>query len=145
MWFRTTVLLMTYKYFWICSQQIEEDSLHRGNRTYGHRCVRPTLSSYIIVDCRCLQYTYNAFINWSAGKLYDFVRIVLNFDFLSKQARCETKYTIVSLLQSSLVLYFQLYNCTIASENLRGINNKNTIIQIFGLPMIKQWLMDNHE
>ena len=31
---------MTYKYFLICSQQIEEDSLRRGNRTYGHRCVR---------------------------------------------------------------------------------------------------------
>ena len=27
---------MTYKYFFICSQQIEEDSLRRGNRTYGH-------------------------------------------------------------------------------------------------------------
>ena len=38
-----TVLFMTYKYFLICSQQIEEGSLCRGNRTYGHRCVRPTL------------------------------------------------------------------------------------------------------
>ena len=28
---------MTYKYFLICSQQIVEDSLRRGNRTYGHR------------------------------------------------------------------------------------------------------------
>ena len=26
---------MTYKYFLICSQQIEEDSLRRANRTYG--------------------------------------------------------------------------------------------------------------
>ena len=36
-------LLLYYKYFLICSQQIEEDSLRRGNRTYEHRCVRPTL------------------------------------------------------------------------------------------------------
>ena len=34
---------MTYTYFLICSQQSEEDSLHRGTKTYGHRCVRPTL------------------------------------------------------------------------------------------------------
>ena len=34
---------MTYKYFLICSQQIQEDSLRTGNRTYGHQCVRPTL------------------------------------------------------------------------------------------------------
>ena len=38
---------MTYKYFLICSQQIEEDRLRRGNRTYGHRCVRPTLYLYL--------------------------------------------------------------------------------------------------
>ena len=36
-------VLMTYKYFLSCSQQIEEDSLCRGNQTYGPRCVRPTL------------------------------------------------------------------------------------------------------
>ena len=32
-----------YKYFLIRGQQRKEDSLRRGNRTYGHRCVRPTL------------------------------------------------------------------------------------------------------
>ena len=34
---------ITYKYFLICSQQIEEDSLRHGNRTYRHQCVRRTL------------------------------------------------------------------------------------------------------
>ena len=33
---------MTYKYL-ICGQQIQEDSLRYGNRTYGHRRVRPTV------------------------------------------------------------------------------------------------------
>ena len=34
---------MTTYYFLICSQQIEEDSLRRGNRIYEHQYVRPTL------------------------------------------------------------------------------------------------------
>ena len=50
---------MTYKFFLICSQQIEEDCVHRGNRTYGRRCVRPTL--YLLHHSRLLSFIDHIF------------------------------------------------------------------------------------
>ena len=38
---------MTYKYFLICSQQAEEDSLLRGNRTYG---IEPLVITRLLWD-----------------------------------------------------------------------------------------------
>ena len=49
---------MTYKYFLICSQKIEEDSLRQGNRIYGHRCGCGQFStSYTTAD-------YNDYKHW---------------------------------------------------------------------------------
>ena len=66
---RTTVLFMIYKYFLNCSQQIEENSLRRGNRTYGHQCMRPTL--YLLHHSRLNANSYG----------FEFLRKILYYPY----------------------------------------------------------------
>ena len=51
---------------WTCSQQIEEDNLRRGNRTYEHRCVIWTvLSIQIKISCiflNCMSVFWKTFL-----------------------------------------------------------------------------------